>query len=72
MTQIHTLDMFCRPYNFPGKNLALLSLRISVSTLTQKYNITFAPDETGEIFEKQALDIFTATLPPLKIMFEPR
>ena len=46
----------------------LLSLRISVSTLTQKYNITFAPDETGEIFEKRALDTFTTMFPPLKMI----
>ncbi|KAE8367366.1 cytochrome P450 [Aspergillus caelatus] len=35
-------------YGCVGKNLAMLSLRVAVSTLAQRYDIRFAPGETGE------------------------
>ncbi|KAE8160424.1 cytochrome P450 [Aspergillus tamarii] len=35
-------------YGCVGKNLAMLSLRVAISTLAQRYNIKFAPGETGE------------------------
>ncbi|KAL4958584.1 cytochrome P450 [Aspergillus filifer] len=57
------------PYVCPGKNLALMSLRISVSKLAQLYDISFAPGETGELFETKTLDTFTTTLPPLNVQF---
>ncbi|CAG8305603.1 unnamed protein product [Penicillium olsonii] len=60
------------PYSCPGKNLAMLSLRVSLSTLVQSFNIGFAPDETGEAFEKQTLDTFTTTLPSLRLEFQRR
>lgn len=60
------------PYSCPGNNLAMLSLRISVSTLAQQYDIAFAPGETGERFEKETLDTFTTTLPPLNLRFSKR
>ncbi|CAG8213831.1 unnamed protein product [Penicillium olsonii] len=60
------------PYSCPGKNLAMLSLRISLSTLVQSFNIGFAPGETGEAFEKQTLDTFTTTLPSLRLEFQRR
>ncbi|KAI9926158.1 hypothetical protein MW887_004621 [Aspergillus wentii] len=66
------LPFLLGPYVCPGKNLAMMSLRISISTLAQKYNITFAPGETGDAFDKGALDTFTTTLPPLQMMFQPR
>lgn len=50
----------------------MLSLRISVSTLAQQYDIAFASGETGEKFEKEALDTFTTTLPPLNLRFSKR
>ncbi|KAJ5656226.1 hypothetical protein N7507_008176 [Penicillium longicatenatum] len=60
------------PYICPGKNLALMSLRISVSKLVQRYDIKFAPGETGHGFETETLDTFTTTLPPLQIQFQRR
>ncbi|OJK03510.1 hypothetical protein ASPACDRAFT_49664 [Aspergillus aculeatus ATCC 16872] len=59
-------------YSCPGKNLALLSLRITVSVLASQYSISFAPGETGEDFEHNALDTFTTTLPPLRLQFHKR
>ncbi|KAJ5653878.1 hypothetical protein N7490_000881 [Penicillium lividum] len=66
------LPFLMGPYVCPGKNLALMSLRISVSKLVQLYDITFAPGETGHTFETETLDTFTTTLPPLQIQFQRR
>ncbi|KAE8154452.1 cytochrome P450 [Aspergillus avenaceus] len=60
------------PYSCPGKNLALLMLRMTVSILVQEYDIAFAPGETGEAFEKGTLDTFTTTLPPVQVQFQKR
>ncbi|KAJ5939345.1 hypothetical protein N7466_002479 [Penicillium verhagenii] len=60
------------PYICPGKNLALMSLRIAVSKLVQRYDIKFAPGETGIGYETETLDTFTAALPPLQIQFQRR
>ncbi|KAF1347461.1 putative benzoate 4-monooxygenase cytochrome P450 [Lizonia empirigonia] len=59
-------------YSCPGKNLAQLSLRIALSTIVQNFDISFAPGETGEKFDKEMLDTFTVTLPPLQLQFNPR
>ncbi|KAJ4350581.1 hypothetical protein N0V95_004632 [Ascochyta clinopodiicola] len=59
-------------YSCPGKNLAQLSLRIALSTIVQNFDIKFAPGETGEKFDKEVLDTFTVTLPPLQLQFHPR
>mgnify|MGYP000887178216 FL=1 len=64
------LTTFTGLYSCPGKNLSMLSLRIAVSSITQQFNITFAPGETGEKFDKKVLDTFTTTLPPLLIQFQ--
>lgn len=50
----------------------MLSLRISLSTLAQSYNIQFATGETGKAFEKETRVTFTTTLPPLRLQFERR
>lgn len=49
-----------------------MSLRISLYTLAQQYEILFAPGETGESFEKDILDTFTTTQPPLNLQFRKR
>ncbi|GME28827.1 putative benzoate 4-monooxygenase cytochrome P450 [Neofusicoccum parvum] len=59
-------------YSCPGKNLAILSLRLAVSRIAQQLNVSFAPGETGERFDKEALDTFTTTLPPVMIQFSER
>ncbi|KAJ5546438.1 hypothetical protein N7494_004023 [Penicillium frequentans] len=66
------LPFLIGPYICPGKNLALMSLRISVSRLVQLYDVKFAPGETGHAFETETLDTFTTTLPPLQIQFQRR
>jgi cytochrome P450 len=59
-------------YSCPGKNLALMSLRISLSMIAQNFDVSFAPGETGEAFEKELMDTFTVTLPALQLRFIPR
>jgi hypothetical protein len=59
-------------YSCPGKNLALQSLRIAISVIAQQYNVSFAEGENGEDFDKNALDTFTTTLPPLQVLFSRR
>lgn len=48
-----------------------MSLRIALSTLVQKFDVSFAPGETGTAFENDDLDTFVVTLPPLHITFTP-
>lgn len=50
----------------------MMSLRISLSTLIQSFNIQLAPGESGEAFEKHTLDTFTTTLPSLQLQFKRR
>lgn len=59
-------------YHCPGKNLAFLSLRIALSRIMREFDVTFAPGETGEVFDQEAKDTFTTTLPPLMIRFTKR
>ncbi|KAI0135899.1 cytochrome P450 [Daldinia grandis] len=59
-------------YSCPGKNLAMMTLRIAISSLAQHFDITFAPGETGEVFDKDAKDTFTTYLKPLSLQFSPR
>ncbi|KAI8963127.1 cytochrome P450 [Daldinia sp. FL1419] len=59
-------------YSCPGKNLAMITLRIAISSLVQHYDIAFAPGETGEVFDKEAQDTFTTYLQPLFLQFSPR
>ncbi|KAI1660589.1 cytochrome P450 [Daldinia decipiens] len=59
-------------YGCSGKNLALMTLRIAVSILAQRFDIAFAAGETGEVFDKEAKDTFTTYLKPLNLQFSPR
>lgn len=40
--------------------------------IVRYFEVGFAPGETGEAFEHEALDTFTVTLPPLLLQFTPR
>jgi len=59
-------------YACPGKNLAQLSLRTSLSMIAQNFDVAFAPGEDGVTFDNEMLDTFTVTLPPLQLQFTPR
>ncbi|RMZ68015.1 cytochrome P450 [Pyrenophora seminiperda CCB06] len=60
------------PYNCPGKNLAMMSLRISLSMIAQNFDVEFAPGQTEETLDEEKLDTLTVTLPPLYLKFTPR
>jgi hypothetical protein len=40
--------------------------------IAQKFDVSFAPGETGETFDNEMLDTFTVTLPPLQLQMTPR
>ncbi|KAK8093652.1 cytochrome P450 67, partial [Apiospora hydei] len=54
-----------------GKNLGLMTLRIALSAIIQNFKVSFAPGETGVVFDNEALDTFTTTIQPLKLQFTP-
>lgn len=59
-------------YSCPGKNLAMVNLRMSIAAILLTFDISFAPGEDGVSFDKDGLDTFVVTLPPLHLRFEPR
>ncbi|EAT86220.2 hypothetical protein SNOG_06389 [Parastagonospora nodorum SN15] len=65
-------DIEIGAYACPGKNLAQLSLRTSLSMIAQNFDVAFAPGEDGVTFDNEMLDTFTVTLPPLQLQFTPR
>lgn len=64
--------VFVGVYGCPGKNLAMMSLRTSLSMIAQSFDVEFAPGETGQRFGEEKLDTLTVTLPPLYLRFTPR
>lgn len=59
-------------YACPGKNLAMLELRMVISRIAMKYNLEFVSVEDAEEFDHGALDTFTMTLPPLPLILTRR
>ncbi|OJD33853.1 cytochrome p450 [Diplodia corticola] len=60
------------PYSCPGKSLAIATLRTAVSQIAMRFDVELAAGETGEAFDKGAMDTFTTTLKPLMVRFTPR
>ncbi|KAI4862377.1 putative benzoate 4-monooxygenase cytochrome P450 [Hypoxylon rubiginosum] len=59
-------------YSCPGKSMAIMTMRIALSRIAQEFDISFAPGETGEKFDKEAGDVVTTSLLPLMLQFTPR
>lgn len=59
-------------YACPGKNLAMVNLRMSIAAILLTFDVRFAPGEDGVHFDDGGLDTFVVTLPSLKLEFEPR
>jgi cytochrome P450 len=59
-------------YGCIGKNLALMQLRAVLSRLVLNFDFSFAPGDTGDEFDTNALDTFTLTLPPLQMVLTSR
>lgn len=56
----------------PGRNLAMMELRMVLSHIALQYNISFAEKGSEESFDKEVRDTFTLTLPPLPLIFSPK
>ncbi|KXJ88976.1 cytochrome P450 [Microdochium bolleyi] len=59
-------------YICPGRYLARHIVRAALSTILLNFDVSFGPGETGEAFDKDMLDTFVITLPPLSLCFTPR
>ncbi|KAL4985338.1 cytochrome P450 [Aspergillus falconensis] len=59
-------------YGCVGKQLALTETRVVIAHIALEFNLTFAPGETGEAFDRDAKDTFTFTVGPLMLDFRPR
>ncbi|KAL7928133.1 cytochrome P450 [Trichoderma chlorosporum] len=51
----------------PGRNLAMMELRMALCCIALQYNISFAHADTGKTFDTGAMDTFTMTLQPLHL-----
>lgn len=61
------------PYACPGRNLALMELRMALSRVALRYRrLAFAVPEDVTRFDEGALDTFTMTLPPLPLVLTKR
>jgi len=49
-----------------------MQLRAVLSRLVLNFDLSFAPGETGDEFDTNALDTFTLTLPPLQMVLASR
>ncbi|KAH8894611.1 cytochrome P450 [Thozetella sp. PMI_491] len=59
-------------FSCPGRNLAMMELRMVISRIAMRYNIAFAPGEDGVKFDEEIKDTFTFTMLPLHLVFTPR
>ncbi|KAI4599031.1 hypothetical protein KJ359_002448 [Pestalotiopsis sp. 9143b] len=59
-------------YACPGKSVARLSVRTALSLILMHFDVSFAPGEDGEAFDKDFLDTFVVTLSPLRLCFTAR
>ena len=50
----------------------MATLRMALSQIALRFDVSFAPGETGEAFDTEAMDTFTTRLSPLMIRFHPR
>ncbi|KAL6856827.1 cytochrome P450 [Trichoderma novae-zelandiae] len=55
----------------PGRNLAMMEMRMVLSRIALQYNVSFANPDDGKSFDTDVMDTFTLTLPPLHLMFTP-
>ena len=63
---------FIGHYHCIGKNLAYSELRYVTALLASKYDVSFAPGETGERVMEDMVDQFTASPGQLELVFSDR
>jgi cytochrome P450 len=59
-------------FSCPGKNLAFMELRMVLSRIALRFDISFAAGVDVEGFDKGAKDTFTLNVPSLSMIFTPR
>ncbi|KAF2650048.1 monooxygenase [Lophiostoma macrostomum CBS 122681] len=59
-------------YKCVGDKMAMISMRIAISSIVQQFDLRLASGETGEAFDKERKDAFTTVLKPLQLLFVPR
>ncbi|KAK8201410.1 cytochrome P450 [Phyllosticta capitalensis] len=59
-------------YSCPGKNLAYMEMRSVLSRLALRFDLAFAPGETGVEFDEGPMDTFTLMLPSLRLVLTER
>lgn len=59
-------------YRCPGKNLAMMNLRVAISRVVQRFDVRLAEGETGERFLGDETDCFTIFLPGVNLIFTER
>ncbi|KAL3477441.1 hypothetical protein BJX99DRAFT_257469 [Aspergillus californicus] len=59
-------------YGCVGKQFALMEMRNVIARIVLEFDISFAPDETGETFDPGAKDTFRYTVGPLNLIFQER
>ncbi|EGR44824.1 uncharacterized protein TRIREDRAFT_69648 [Trichoderma reesei QM6a] len=55
----------------PGRNLAMMEMRMVLSHIALQYNVSFADPGAAKRFDLDVMDTFTLTLPPLHLVFTP-
>jgi cytochrome P450 len=55
-----------------GKNLAYMEIQYAISSLVSKYDVRFAPGETGKRVVDDMVDQFTAAPGQLQLVFDRR
>lgn len=59
-------------YNCPGRNLAMMELRMVLSRIALRFDISLVSKRDGDIFDRDAKDTFTLAIPPLPMLFTRR
>lgn len=49
-----------------------MQMRMFVSCVALRYNVSFAPDEDGRVFWRDAKETLTMWIPPLQMVFTPK
>lgn len=65
-----------QPFNLgrhscPGKNIAMMELRLVIATLVTTFDVSLAPGETGKGLTENLSDCFTALAGEVYLKFKP-
>jgi hypothetical protein len=55
-----------------GKQLGLMEIRYVTTEILSRYNIQFAPGNDPKTYLENKMDVFTAAVPDLNLVFTPR